>query len=104
MSVTVNLSPEIEQRLRERAAQKGQSFEMLIQDIVEHAASFPNGSKNGTLPSDVALTPFRREVKESGISDEELLGFFEELRDENYREKHGQSGGPRKIHRKRDRP
>jgi hypothetical protein len=40
-------------------------------------------------PSDEALAPFRRQVAQSGMSDDELRAFFEELREEVYREKHG---------------
>jgi hypothetical protein len=43
------------------------------------------------LPSDAALAAFPREVKESGMTDDELRGYFEELRDEVYQERHGGS-------------
>ena len=92
MTVTINLSHEIETKLRERAARSGKSFESFVQELVERAASTPteSGPPGGEpLPSDVALAPFRREVKESGMTDQELLGLFEEARDEAYQEKQG---------------
>jgi hypothetical protein len=43
---------------------------------------------------DHALAPFRRQLEESGISDDELGAFFEEVREEVWQEKHG---GPSKT-------
>src|SRR5271157_3303115 len=40
-----------------------------------------------------ALAPFRHEDDKSGISDEELRVFFEEVREEIWQEKHGKPNG-----------
>ncbi len=40
------------------------------------------------FPSDKALAPFRKEIAESGMTDDKLLKFFEEVREEVYQEKH----------------
>jgi len=37
----------------------------------------------------LALAPFRRQVEESGMTDDELGDFFEEVREEVWQEKHG---------------
>lgn len=95
MTVTLNLSVETEQKLRERAAQEGQSIETFVQDLLERVVSAPNGSRikaPGLLPSDTALAPFRQDVKVSGITDDELLQLFEEAREEAHREKQGRPG------------
>ena len=95
MSLTLNLSPETEQKLRERAAQQGQSCEKFIEHLVERTVSGQNGSTNCVrepLPSDSALAPFRQEVKESGMTDDQLLELFDEVREEIYLEKQGRSG------------
>jgi hypothetical protein len=44
------------------------------------------------LPSDDALAPFRKEVADSGMTDDELLNFFEGVREEVYQQKHGRPG------------
>lgn len=96
MTITISLQPETEEKLRQCAAQSGETVEGFIQRLVERVARHVNGvppaeraSLQGTLPSDEALAPFRREVAESGMTDEELRDFFEEVREEVYREKHG---------------
>jgi hypothetical protein len=38
---------------------------------------------------DQALAPFRRQVEESGMTDDELGDFFEDVREEVWQEKHG---------------
>ena len=59
----------------------------------EHSSTSGNSIGEGiSLPyaeSDEALALFRRQVEESGMTDEELERFFEEVRDEIWREKKG---------------
>jgi len=79
MSITISLSPEEEKRLRERAARAGQDIAAYVRQLIHreiHGVS-------------EALAPFRHEVDKSGISDEELRVFFEEVREEIWQEKHG---------------
>ena len=45
----------------------------------------------GAASVNEALAPFRRQVEESGLSDDELGAFFEEVRDEVWQEKHGKA-------------
>ena len=75
MTITITLTPEDEHRLAARAAQAGEDLTIYIQHLIE------SDIRNGRV-ADQALEPFRREVKESGISDEELDSFFEAVRDE----------------------
>jgi len=95
MSITLNLSAETERKLRERAAQNGQSFETFVQQLMERAVSAPNGSGTSAgalLPSDAALAAFRQEVTECGMTDDEMLEFFEDAREEAYQEKQNRPG------------
>jgi hypothetical protein len=95
MSVTLNLAPETEQKLRACAAQVGQSFEKFVQDLVEKAVTGPkSGSSDfpASLPSDMALELFRQEVQDSGMTDDELHALFDDARDEVYPEKQGRPG------------
>jgi hypothetical protein len=95
MTITISLSPETEVKLRRCAAQTDQTVEQFVQRLLERVVRGVNGKSDtatpicDTLPSDEALAPFRRDVVESGMTDEELLDFFEEMREEVYREKHG---------------
>ena len=100
MPITISLPPETEEKLRRRAAECGQTVDGYLRQLVERDVG-ANGGAPGTgasseapaqppsLPSDKALAPFRREVAESGMSDEDLLTFFQEVREEVYREKQG---------------
>ena len=83
MSITISLSPEEEKRLRERAARAGQDVAAYDRQII-HREIHGAGE---------ALAPFRHEVDNSGISDEELRVFFEEVREEIWQEKHGNTSG-----------
>jgi hypothetical protein len=107
MSITICLPPETEERLRRQAAQSGQTLDRFIEQVLERALHGANGGPEpgtisptapehpaGKLPSDQALAPFRREVAASGMSEEELRAFFEDVREEVYREKHGRPGNP----------
>ena len=97
MTIIINLSPETEVKLRQCAAQTDQTIECFVERLVERVVRRVNGGQpsdtatafHSTIPSDEALAPFRRDVAESGMTDEELLHFFEEMREEVYQEKHG---------------
>ncbi len=97
MSITISLPPETEEKLRQRAAESGQTVDGYVRQIVERDVLGSNGGRpSGTppvplhLPSDEALAPFRKEVAQSEITDDELLQFLEGVREEVYQEKHGQ--------------
>ena len=79
MSITISLSPEQERRLFERAAQSGRDPVDYIRHLIDRDLHTP--------ALDEVLAPFRRQVEESGMSDDELAGFFEEVREEVWGEK-----------------
>ncbi len=83
MSITISLSPEEEKGLRERAARAGQDVAAYVRQIIHREI----------LGASEALAPFRYEVANSGISHEELRVFFEEVREEIWQEKHGNTSG-----------
>jgi predicted nucleic acid-binding protein/ribosomal protein S21 len=87
MTITVTLSSEQEGRLAEHAAQVGQ-------DLVGYVHRLLERDIEGPAAMDEALAPFRRQVEESGMSDEELRRFFEEVREEVRQEKQA-GAGPR---------
>jgi hypothetical protein len=79
MSITVSLSPEQERRLIERAARSGKDPAEYVRHLIERDIHGPT--------VDEVLAPFRRQVEESGLSDDELGAFFEEVRQEVWQEK-----------------
>ena len=101
MNITITLRPEMEAKLRQRAAASGQTLDSYVEHLVERDVGGSNGGSQApvasaaaltpqaSLPSDEALAPFRRQVAESGMSDVELREFFEEVRQEVYQDKHG---------------
>lgn len=80
MTITLHLGPDEEKKLAERAARSGQGLTDYVHRLIARDIQ----------DVDTALAPFRRQVEESGMSDEDLESFFEEVRDEVWREKQGQ--------------
>jgi hypothetical protein len=82
MTITIRLSDDEQRRLAERAARDGRDLadyvHLLIARDIQEPASV-----------DEALAPFRRQVEESGVTDDELGDFFEGVREEVWQEKHG---------------
>jgi len=70
----IPLPPDTEETLRERAKANGEDVAAYAVRLIQKALSAPS--------VDELLAPFRKQVEESGISDEELDRLGEELRDE----------------------
>jgi plasmid stability protein len=81
VTVILSLPPEMEKKLHERAAASGQDVAAYVHDLITKELT--------SRAVDDALALFRKQVEKSGITDEELNKFFEEARDEAWREKHG---------------
>ncbi len=82
MTITIMLPPETERKLVERAERIGQNVETLARQLIERGIT-----ADATL--DEILAPFRRQVSESGMSDDDLTALFEEARTEAHRERQG---------------
>jgi predicted DNA-binding protein len=82
MTITIRLSDDEQRRLAERAARNGRDLAEYIHLLIERDIQEPSAV-------DQALAPFRRQVKESGMSDDELGDFFEEVREEVWQPKQG---------------
>jgi pyruvate carboxylase len=74
LPVKLKLSTQAGQQLAQRAARSGRDVADYASDLIEQAVAKP------TL--DEVLAPFRQQVADSGISDEQMDEFFEELRNE----------------------
>ncbi len=82
MTITILLTDEEQRHLAERAARNGRDLAEYVRLLIERDIQEP-------VAVDQALAPFRRQVEESGMSDDELGDFFEEVREEVWHEKHG---------------
>jgi hypothetical protein len=79
MSITIDLPSEVETELRKKAAADGKDFQHFVVETLKIKAFKPS--------LDEILAPFRQEVEESEISDDELDALVEEAREEIYQEK-----------------
>jgi hypothetical protein len=91
MSVTLHFSAETERRLRERAAQSGQTLEDYLQQYLEREVLGANGSRAtpdaGPAPHpgmtfDEILAPIRQEFAASGLTEEEINELLQQSLDE----------------------
>jgi hypothetical protein len=80
MTVVLELKPEIEEALQKKARDNGFEVNVYLEKLIEK-----DMDRAKTL--DEILAPFRREVEESGITDDELGALVEETREEIYQEK-----------------
>jgi len=79
MSLSITLSPGAEAKLRAKAAAIGQPLDEYASRVLEQAATTPT--------VDEVLAPFREQVAQSGMSNEELDAFFEDVREKAYQER-----------------
>jgi hypothetical protein len=79
MTITIDLGPEEERKLFERASRRGQDVTAYIHGLIARDIQ----------GVDAALASFCRQIEESGMSDSELADFFEEIREEVWQEKYG---------------
>jgi len=70
----IPLPPDTEQTLRERARANGEDVASYVARLIQQALTAPS--------VDELLAPFRKQVDESGISDDDLDRLGEELRQE----------------------
>jgi hypothetical protein len=89
MTITISLRPEAEERLRKRAEEAGLAPDALARQLLEQALTGEHVAPPGRPRSelDEILAPFRKQVADSGMTDEELKDLFTQARDELRREK-----------------
>jgi len=81
--VTLRLSDGARSKLAQEAAKSGQDISAVASSLIELAIARPS--------VDEVLAPFRRQVAESGMSDEELDAFFRGQLEAHRREKRTKS-------------
>jgi len=81
MTISISISAAAEAKLRQKAAASGQPLDVYASKVLEHAATTPS--------ADELLQPFRDQIAASGMTDDELDAFFEDIRDKAYRDRQG---------------
>jgi hypothetical protein len=77
MSITIDLPPDVEASVKTQAAKDGLPLEDYIRALIEEGTKRRDRINLLAEKSfDEILTPFRRNVEDSGMSDEELDDLF----------------------------
>jgi hypothetical protein len=84
LTITITLAPDMERKLIAAAATNGLTPEIFAHHLIER------GLKDSL---DQVLAPFRKEVEESGITDDELRELFTKARAEVRAEKRAKHTG-----------
>ncbi len=84
MTVVLELKPEIEEALQKKARDNGFEVNGYLEKLIEKDI-------DRTKTIDEILAPVRQEFEESGMTEDELDEFIEEIREEVYQEKSGNS-------------
>ncbi len=86
MSLVISLSSELEEKLRRRAGELGMDADTFARKAVEEKLRGPRSL-------DEILAPFRQQVAQSGMTDQQADEFYESLRDEVWQEQQGRKNG-----------
>jgi len=84
MDITISIPSDMQDKLRQRAMDSGQDVTEHVEKLIERDLS-PPGSLRDTY------APVRQQIKESGVSDDELDTLLEDAREEAYQEMGGES-------------
>jgi cytochrome P450 len=81
IALRLRLSQKAREKLVRQAARSGQNLDAYASKLLERAITQPS--------TDELLAPFRKQVAEAGMSDEELDAFHEHMRDKVWDAKQG---------------
>ncbi len=88
MSITIDLKSETEARVKTQALRNGVKVEDYVNELVEEASERRERIEKASEKSFAEiLAPVHKEFEESGMSEDELTEFLEELREEVWQEK-----------------
>ena len=79
ISMRLKLSKLAQQKLAKQAQELGRPVDEYASELLEQAITHPT--------VDELLAPFRKQVADSGMSDQELDAFFEDVREKAFRER-----------------
>ena len=87
MTITIDLPPEVEANLKTQASHDGVKVEDYVTNLIKEASERRERVDQMAEKSfDEILAPIRKGFEESGESEEEILDFFEEVREEIWQE------------------
>lgn len=88
MTITIDLPPEVEASVKTQADKEGLPLQDYVTSLIQEGTQRRDRiDLLAGKPFDEILAPFRRNVEESGMSDEELGGLFTGARKEASRER-----------------
>jgi hypothetical protein len=94
MTISIDLRPDEEQALRERARTSGRELPEYVQHVLkEHIRSVPR-PEAALKTFDEILAPVREGWQQSGMTEEEITALFEETRDEVRKERRARKEMP----------
>lgn len=82
MTVVLELKPEIEEALERKAKAKGFAVKVYLEKLVEKDVEAETEKTFAEI-----LAPIHKGFEESGVSEEEMMELFEEMREEVWQEK-----------------
>jgi hypothetical protein len=92
MTILIELHPDEEQELRERARTSGRELPEYVRQVLkEHMRSIP-GPATTSNTFDQILAPVREGWQQSGMNEEEITALFEATRDEVRKERRARKG------------
>lgn len=87
MTITIDLPSEVEARIKNQASENGLNIEEYIKELIDKESERRQKLKTGEENTFAEiLAPVHKEFEESGMSEEELTEFLEELREEVWQE------------------
>ncbi len=86
MTITIDCRRKLKQLYRKRLRRTGRIFRITLKNIQNYIEELLK--KQALHPSlDEILAPVRQDFEESGMNEDEILEFFEEVREEVWQEK-----------------
>ena len=91
MTITIDLPSEVETKIKTQASNDGVKVEDYVKTLIKEASDRRERiEKNSEKSFDEILAPVRKGFQASGMSEDEILEFFEEVREEVWQEKQNQ--------------
>ena len=88
MTITVDLPPAVETKVKLQAAHNGIRLEDYVASLIAEASARQDRIEAlAAKPFDEILAPVRQGFKESGLAEDEIMAMFTEAREEVYQEK-----------------
>ncbi len=88
MTITIDLPSEVESKIKTQASNDGVKVEDYVKTLIKEASDRREQiEKDSEKSFQEILAPIQKGFQESGMSEDEILEFFEEVREEVWQEK-----------------